>query len=461
MKTPSKEIVQEGHPVLREIAQPVPASMFGTEELRTLIEDMRQSLDDQLDGVALAGPQIAIPYRIFIVRYDRMLPPREDGTERVADIGVYINPKFVKVSRKKEEMEEGCLSVRGMYGKTDRHAQATVKAYDENGKEFERGGGGILAQAFQHETDHLDGTLFIDHAHDLHRVDHNEEVAHSPFVYFGTPYVAKETLDILERRGITPSLIVSSPDAPQGRGLELTPTPVSVWAKRNNIPLLTPDKITPEVIQTIKEHSFSYAIVVAYGKILPQSLIDLFPKGVLNIHYSLLPKYRGASPVEAALLHGETVTGVTIQKMVFELDAGDILAQEIVGITPTETTRELRARLIDIGANLLADILPSFEKEELQEIPQDKSLVSHSGKIQKEDGRLVLQGDAVLNWNKYRAYAESPGTFFFAEKDGKQVRVKIKEASFENDMFVPTRVTPEGKKEIDYKDFLKNGFVPL
>lgn len=170
-----KEIVQDGHPVLRQVAEPVSKELFGSEELRLMLQDMEVALDKEPDGVALAAPQVALPFRIFIVRYDRMQGPDLEGVERTPELGVFINPEFVKASRRREVMDEGCLSVRGRYGKTYRHDRATVRAYDASGKVFERGGGGILAQAFQHEIDHLDGVLFIDHAIDLVEVPRRTE----------------------------------------------------------------------------------------------------------------------------------------------------------------------------------------------------------------------------------------------------------------------------------------------
>ena len=158
--------------MLRKKAVPVTASEFGTKEFTKILNDMEQALDSQADGVALAAPQIGISKRIFIVRYDRMAPPPEEGEkERPVEVGVFINPEFVRKARKKAIMDEGCLSVRGKYGQTKRHERATVTAQDASGKKFERGGGGILAQAFQHEIDHLDGILFIDHATEVHSVD--------------------------------------------------------------------------------------------------------------------------------------------------------------------------------------------------------------------------------------------------------------------------------------------------
>lgn len=159
------KIVQNGDRVLREKALPVASKEFSSKELAELLHDMAEALNAEHDGVALAAPQIGVSKRIFIVRYDRMEPPGEEGApELPPSLGVYINPEIIKHSRKKEEMDEGCLSVRGTYGSIPRFTRATVRAYDEHGNVFERGAGGILAQAFQHEIDHLDGVLFIDGA---------------------------------------------------------------------------------------------------------------------------------------------------------------------------------------------------------------------------------------------------------------------------------------------------------
>ena len=278
---------------------------------------------------------------------------------------------------------------------------------------------------------------------------------HKPFAYFGTPYVASDTLAYVLARGFRPEVVVTSPDAPRGRGLTLTPSETKVLALAHGIPVLTPEKLDEEARAEIATYGCEYGVVVAYGKILPQSLIDQFPLGLINVHYSLLPKYRGASPVESALLQGEEVTGVAIQQLVRELDAGDVLALQEVTIEPQETTRELRPRLVQIGAELLVSLLPSFEAGDMVRIPQDAALATHCGKIQKSEGELSLEGDARQNWNIYRALAESPGTYFFVERGGTPVRVKIRTATFDGTTFTPERVVPEGKKEMSYRDFVR------
>ncbi len=281
------------------------------------------------------------------------------------------------------------------------------------------------------------------------------------FAFFGTPYVARDTLAFLWEQGFRPNVVVTAPEKPRGRGLVLTPNETAVWATEHGISVLTPEKLTEEARAQIAKYDCEYAVVVAYGKILPREAIALFPRGVLNIHYSLLPKYRGASPVESALLHGEKETGVAIQRMVYELDAGDVLAMRATPIGPEETTRELRPRLVQLGAELLAETLPTFISGEAAFTPQDHAFATKCGKIEKEDGRLTLTPERALeNWRKYRAYAESPGTYFFAERSGARIRVKIITAHYEGGVFTPVRVVPEGKKEMLYEEFLRSGGEP-
>lgn len=266
------------------------------------------------------------------------------------------------------------------------------------------------------------------------------------FAFFGTPTVASDTLALLIKNGFVPAVVVTSPDAPRGRGLTLTPSETKTLALIHHLPVLTPEKLDADSIDAIRAYDCTYALVVAYGKIFPEALITAFPNGVLNVHYSLLPKYRGATPLETALLAGEVETGVTIQKMMKELDAGDIIAQETTPIARTETAREVRPRLISMGAQLLVDILPKYLEGAITPTQQDPLQATRAYKIKKEYGLLDLSAPAFENWNKYRAYADSIGTYFF--KEGK--RMKITSAEFTNGAFHVLRVIPEGKRETAY-----------
>lgn len=165
-----KKIVQKDAAVLRQKAKPVPIEKIATPEIKHTIQDMRQALASQEDGVALAAPQIAVPLRLFIIS-EKIFG--EEGPKPSEPL-VYINPTLLQISKEKELVHEGCLSVRGIYGKIKRATKATVEAYGKDGKKFTRGASGLLAQIFQHEVDHLNGILFIDTATELEELDQHE-----------------------------------------------------------------------------------------------------------------------------------------------------------------------------------------------------------------------------------------------------------------------------------------------
>jgi peptide deformylase len=178
-----KKILQKDAPVLRKVAEEVPLESIGGKELNKVLDEMKEALDSQDDGVAIAAPQIGYALRIFVVskrveaimNEEKKIAFANSATEEIKeeediDEGedlVFINPVIKKISKERRFVDEGCLSVRYLYGKVSRATKVKIEAYDENGKKFERGGTGLLAQIFQHETDHLDGVLFIDKAKDL------------------------------------------------------------------------------------------------------------------------------------------------------------------------------------------------------------------------------------------------------------------------------------------------------
>jgi len=169
-----KKILQAKEKVLRQIAKEIPVAQIKTKKIQTIIKEMSEALASQDDGVAIAAPQIGYPLRIFVVsgkifdkNFGKVMPKETPTTAKKIKNLVFINPKILKLSREREWLPEGCLSVRWLYGKTFRSKKATISAYDEKGKKLERGASGLLAQIFQHETDHLSGVLFIDHAKDI------------------------------------------------------------------------------------------------------------------------------------------------------------------------------------------------------------------------------------------------------------------------------------------------------
>jgi peptide deformylase len=174
------EIIQKDNPLLRKISTPVPLAKIKSPEIKAIISDMKKTIKNQTDAVAISAVQIAQPVRIFVVS-KKVFKIIDNGLTKAQDIVadtkndlVFINPKIVKTSKNKQELEEGCLSVRYVYGKVIRPEKASIEAYDENGKKFSRGFSGLFAQIVQHETDHLNGILFIDKAKDLQEISHEE-----------------------------------------------------------------------------------------------------------------------------------------------------------------------------------------------------------------------------------------------------------------------------------------------
>lgn len=280
------------------------------------------------------------------------------------------------------------------------------------------------------------------------------------FAFFGTPSLACDILDALEAAGYVPSLIVTMPDRPQGRGMQLQGSPVGAWAAARSIEVLKPEKLDPESVAAIAAHGLPFAIVVAYGKIVPQTLLDSFEGGMWNIHYSLLPRWRGATPVESAILAGDAETGVAIQRMVFALDAGPIAALETTPISDDETAPALRARLNAIAARLLVDLFPRLGEGSATLTEQDPTGATRCGKMDKTDGDITYDDD-LTRFRKFRAYFAWPGTYLFAERGGKTLRVKIVAAHFERGKFVIDTVTPEGKGSMPMRTFLDSGAKPL
>ena len=269
--------------------------------------------------------------------------------------------------------------------------------------------------------------------------------------FWGTPALTVPFLDMLHKHGYTPAVIITGEDKPQGRGMIITPSAPKVWAIEHGVKVLQPKKLDEEFYKELEALDLDLSIVVAYGKIIKEHMITLPKHGTINVHYSLLPKFRGATPVEATLLAGEEKTGIAIQQMVYELDAGDILASQEVVIPSTMRKKELFSILNDEAVKALSHILPDLLEGKIVGQAQNHAHATHCGKITKEDGEIVLGENDVANWNKWRAYEGWPGVYTFGIRSGKRVRVVIKDATFTHDIFTPVRVTPEGGKEISFE----------
>lgn len=206
--------------------------------------------------------------------------------------------------------------------------------------------------------------------------------------------------------------VVTQPDRPKGRDLKLQMSPVKALALELALPVLQPERArNQDFIQQLQALQPDLIAVAAYGQILPQAILDLPRYGCINVHTSLLPKYRGAAPIQWAILNDEAETGVTIMKMDAGLDTGDILTQEKTPIRAEDTAETLHDRLAEIGARLLVATIPDFVTGRIQAQPQVAALATHAPKIKKEDGLLDWHLPARALWNRVRALRPWPGAF--------------------------------------------------
>ena len=264
------------------------------------------------------------------------------------------------------------------------------------------------------------------------------------------------TLEALTKAGYIIPVIVTMPDKPKGRKLILTASPVKVWAEQHSIPVLQPEtlKNNNEFEQALKSYGCDVFVVIAYGKIIPENILNIPKAKSLNIHASLLPKLRGSCPIETAILEDTQKTGITIQRMDALMDHGPIVAmQEVVYEPWPPTALELGNKLVEAGSDLLVKIVPEWIAGTIKEQEQDHSRATVTKKIVKEDGLLDINADPYLNFRKIQAYHEWPQAFFMHDHNGTSIRVKVTSASFKDGKLALEKVIPEGGKEMSYKDF--------
>lgn len=237
-------------------------------------------------------------------------------------------------------------------------------------------------------------------------------------IFMGTPEFALPSLKALHSSGHIVAAVVCQPDRPKGRGEQLTPPPIKVTALQLGLQVLQPDRIKdPAFIETLRLLKPDVIVVVAFGRILPPSILDLPPRGCINVHASLLPKYRGAAPIQWAVINGETETGVTTMRLDPGMDTGNILLQERESILSEDTAGSLSIRLAERGANLLLRTLKEIESEGIVPIPQDHTKATLAPILEKEAGEIDWTLPAAAISNRVRGLSPWPGAYTFYEDD--------------------------------------------
>ena len=299
-------------------------------------------------------------------------------------------------------------------------------------------------------------------------------------VFCGTPQFAVPTLERLAAAGHDLQLVVTQPDRPQGRGMELTAPPVKQSALKLGLPVIQPEKIkkNEEFQAQLRALAPDAIIVVGYGRIIPPWMLELPRYGNINVHASLLPKYRGAAPIQWAIANGERVTGVTTMHLNEGLDTGDILLQKELSIADDDTSVTLAPKLAELGANLLVETLERLERQKITPVPQDHSQATLAPILTKEDGLIDFNRSASEIYNRLRGFQPWPGAYTkFRGKNLKFAEVRpvagrtgnLGELRVQGDQLLVScggdtvlqllQLQPEGKKPMQAREFI-NGYRP-
>ena len=298
-------------------------------------------------------------------------------------------------------------------------------------------------------------------------------------VFMGTPDFAAGALKAIVEAGHEVTLAVTQPDKPKGRSKELMPPPVKEYAMEMGIPVFQPARIrTPEAVEELKRYEADVYVVAAFGQILTKEILDYPKYGCLNIHASLLPKYRGASPIAWAILNGDEKTGVTIMQMDEGIDTGDMLLQKEIPITADETTDSLFDKLMELGGEAILEVLSFLGTDKLVPVKQNSEEATHVGKFEKNFGEIIWSESALVIERKVRGLNSWPSAYtFFRGKRLKVWEAKVtgqdmtgceavsvgeicavtKEAVYVQtgrDILKITEVQLEGKKKMSVKEFL-------
>ncbi|MCH7541478.1 methionyl-tRNA formyltransferase [Patescibacteria group bacterium] len=399
-----------------------------TPEIKNLVSDMRETLE-VTSGVGLAAPQVNAPLRIFIADYGRM---RE----------VFINPKVTRYGKEANSAEEGCLSIPRVRGKVNRATEIEINYIDLKGMQKRAQLAGYFSRIVQHEYDHLSSTFYTDRIPDKKKIYTYEPIK---IVFFGTPKFGSTILKTLYGQQLVGEysieLVVTAADKPAGRGKQPTSSEVKKMALQFKLPVVSPNSIKdPKFTSQLIKLEPDFMVLASYGKIIPKKILTVPKKKAVNVHPSLLPKYRGASPITAALLNGDKTTGVTIMKMNEKMDEGDVLATAKLRISSKDTAESLSLKLADVGAKLIHHVLHLAATAKIKPKPQNHKKATYTKQMQKEDGRIIWNRPPKNLEAMIRAYYPWPAVW--TKYEGKILKL------------LPERkVQLEGKQPVTLKEF--------
>ncbi len=429
-------------PILRQTVEEV--TVFDA-TLKKEADEMIELMKDH-NGIGLSGNQVGLNKRLIVFGYHQ--ESKEDELPEIP-YQALVNPKIIKFSKEKDTLDEGCLSLPGLELPVERSSGIIVEAQDLTGRKITIKTKGIPARIIQHEIDHLNGILFTDHVKNYKKIN---DYQFAKIVFCGSDDFSRIILEEIINNKLNIFSVITETDKGAGRGHEIAQTEIKKFAKENSIASFQPtDKGELQFI--LEQLKPDLLILASYGKILPSSALEIPAYGCLNVHPSLLPKYRGATPIQSVIFNGETETGVTIMQMSPTVDAGGIISQTKYPIDKIDTSQNLRKKLAEIGARELIKAIPIYLSGQAKIISQNSEDVTTTKKLTKDMGEIDWKLPIEVIDRQIRALNPWPSTFTFM--GGK--RLKIIDAELKgNELYLKT-VQLEGKNPADWQDF-KRGY---
>jgi len=430
-------IITVPNPILKKKTEKV---FSFNDELKNQIEAMVRTLRHE-GGVGLAANQIGYQNQTIAIEFK---PTDKDSEIKPIPLTIYINPEIIEFSEKKENFEEGCLSVPKIELEVLRPSSIKIKYRNEKGLKKKSAPKGILARILQHEVDHLNGVVFIELAKKQF-FEKNPNFKDLKILFVGSGGFASIILEGLIHLGLNLDILTEKAK-PAGRDQTIKITPVAETAKR-----FGKEYLESVLLTDVGERPFDLFICADFGQKIPSSILSQAKIAAINIHPSLLPKYRGPSPIQTAILKGDKKTGVSIIKMTDKIDEGPILAQFETDVQPNDDYRMLRDRLATSALKLLVKALPPLAHNKLEQAPQDPQKASYTKIFKKEAGLIDWKKKPSVVERQIRAFKIWPKSYTFIDNK----RLIIHQAHLENDHLVLDCVQLEGKKPTSWREFMR------
>lgn len=334
-------------------------------DAKNIVKDLILAMR-KYDGIGLSAPQIGKQLRIITVEYQ---PEEIDEEDLPFPLHVMINPVIKKESKETSIYTEGCLSLPNLEVEISRPASITVYYQDIEGKNISLTADGLLARAIQHEVDHLNGIIFTDYINPKDINLNFEALSKLKYGFISSSDIAVPLLEKLADSAMRPDIIITETAKPCGRGLKIRSNPIAIAGNKLNIPVIETDN-KEKTTEILKKFKLDSCLIFAFGQILPQEAIDDVKYGIYNVHPSLLPKLRGATPIQTALLHGETKTGITLMQISSKIDEGNIVNQTVLNIDKNDHCRELWQKVAHKTAEFIPNTYAKSLTGQSESLPQ-------------------------------------------------------------------------------------------